>query len=287
MGGENVKLFMRGPLASEPKLPNHQEDVLKILVTTKKVVDVELTIRVQEGAIVEDGLQYVINAWDENGVEAAVQLKENSGAETTLVSIGGGDNTDMIRKCYAMGIENGIHIEDAALKKADASIYAKVLQKVYERGEYDLVITGKQAQDTDGGQTGIMLAEYLGLPCVSNVISIEVLDDTKIKVSRLGDGGTEIVEVALPAVVTVSDSINEPRLPQMRGIMMAKKKKIETLDLAGLGTSAEEVGAGAPKSEVVEFMASESRQAGQKFEGDPAEITAKVVGLLADEAKVL
>jgi electron transfer flavoprotein beta subunit len=248
---------------------------------------VELTIRVQDGAIVEDGLQYVINAWDENGVEAAVQLKENSGAETTLVSIGGGDNTDMIRKCYAMGIENGIHIEDAALEKADASIYAKVLQKVYERGAYDLVITGKQAQDTDSGQTGIMLAEYLGLPCVSNVISIEVLDDAKIKVSRLGDEGTEIVEVALPAVVTVSDSINEPRLPQMRGIMMAKKKKIETLDLAGLGTSAEEVGAGAPQSEVVEFIASESRQAGQKFEGDPAEITAKVVGLLADEAKVL
>ncbi|MBC2703735.1 electron transfer flavoprotein subunit beta/FixA family protein [Desulfobacula sp.] len=260
---------------------------MKILTTAKKVVDVELTIHVENGAIVEDGLQYVINAWDENAVEAAVQLKENNGAETTLVSIGGSDNTDMIRKCYAMGIENGIHIDDPALDKADSFVFANVLQKVYEKGEYDLVITGKQAQDTDSGQTGIILAEGLGIPCVSNVIDIEVVDDQHVKVSRLGDAGTEIVEVELPAVVTVSDSINEPRLPAMRGIMMAKKKKIEVMDLAALGTSLDEVGGAALKSEVAEFMASESRQAGQKFEGDAAEITARVVDLLANEAKVL
>jgi len=260
---------------------------LKILVTAKKVVDVELTMHVQDGAIVEAGMQYVINAWDESAVEAAVQLKENHGAETTLVSVGGGDNADMIRRCYAMGIENGIHVEDPALSKADSSIFARVLQKVYEKGDYDLIITGKQAQDTDSGQTGIILAEYLGVPCVSNVVGIEVLDDQHIKVSRSGDSGTEIVEVELPAVVNVDVSINEPRLPQMRGIMMAKKKKIEVMDLAGLGTSADEVGSAAPKSEVVEFMPTEARKGGQKFEGDAAEVTAKVVDLLVNESKVL
>ena len=260
---------------------------MKILTTAKKVVDVELTLHVENGAIVEDGLQYVINAWDENAVEASVQLKENNGAETTLVSIGNSDNTDMIRKCYAMGIDNGIHIDDPALEKADSFVLAKVLAKVYETGEYDLIITGKQAQDTDSGQTGIMLAEVLGLPCVSNVIAIEVIDEQNIKVSRLGDAGTEIVDVALPGVVTVSDSINEPRLPAMRGIMMAKKKKIQVMDLAGLGTSYEDVGGNALTSEIVEFMESETRQAGQKFEGDAAEITVKVVDLLANEAKVL
>ncbi len=260
---------------------------MKILTTVKKVVDVELTIRVQAGAIVEDGLQYVINAWDENAVEAAVQLKENNNAETTLVSIGGGDNTDMIRKCYAMGIEKGIHVEDPALEKADSPVFARVLQKVFEKGDYDLVITGKQAQDTDSGQAGIMLAEYLGLPCVSNVIDIQVLDDQHIKVSRLGDAGTEIIELELPAVVTVTDSINEPRLPQMRGIMMAKKKPIDVMDLSALGISIDDVGGAAPTSEIVEFMASKTREAGQKFEGDAAQITAQVVGLLADEANVL
>jgi len=259
---------------------------VKILTTVKKVVDVELTIHVKDGAIVEDGLQYVINAWDENAVEASVQLKENNGAETTLVSIGGGDNTDMIRRCYAMGIENGIHIEDPALAAADSFVYAKVLQKVYEKGDYNLVITGKQAQDTDNGQTGIILAEYLGLPCVSNVIAIEVLDDQHIKVSRSGDAGTEIVELELPAVITVDVSINEPRLPAMRGIMMAKKKKINVMDLAALGTSLDEIGGAAPKSEIAEFLKSDTRQGGQKFEGDAAEITAQVVDLLANEAKV-
>jgi len=260
---------------------------LKILTTVKKVVDVELTMHVEDGAIVEDGLQYVINAWDESAVEASVQLKENNGAETTLVSIGGGDNTDMIRRCYAMGIENGIHIDDPALAKADSSVFAKLLQKVFEAGDYDLIITGKQAQDTDSGQTGIILAEYLGLPCVSNVIAIEVMDEQHIKVSRSGDTGTEIFELELPAVVTVDVSINEPRLPQMRGIMMAKKKAIDVMDLAAIGTSIDEVGGATPKSEIVEFMASKTRKAGQKYEGDAAEITAQVVDLLANEAKVL
>jgi len=260
---------------------------MKILTTVKKVVDVELNMRVKDGALVEDGMQYVINAWDENAVETAVQLKESSGAETTLVSVGGGDNTDMIRRCYAMGIDHGIHIDDLALAKADAPAYARVIEKVYEKGDYDLVITGKQAQDTDSGQTGIILAEYLGLPCVSNVIAIETVDDQHIKVSRAGDAGTEIVDVSLPAVITVSDSINEPRLPAMRGIMMAKKKKIDVMDLAGLGTSFEDVGGTAPKSGIVEFMPTEKRKGGQKFEGDPAEITARVVDLLVNEAKVL
>ena len=259
---------------------------MKILTTVKKVVDVELTIHVKDGAIVEDGLQYVINAWDENAVEASVQLKENNGAETTLVSIGGGDNADMIRRCYAMGIDNGIHIEDPALAEADSFVYARVLQKVYEKGDYDLVITGKQAQDTDNGQTGIILAEYLGLPCVSNVIAIEVLDDQHIKVSRSGDAGTEIVELELPAVITVDVSINEPRLPAMRGVMMAKKKKIDVMNLAALGTSLDEIGGAAPKSEIAEFLKLDTRQGGQKFEGEAAEITARVVDLLANEAKV-
>jgi len=139
-----------------------------------------------------------MNAWDENAVEASVQLKENNGAETTLVSIGGGDdNTQIIRRGYAMGIDNGIQVDDPQLAGADSFVLARVLQKVYETGSYDLVVTGKQAQDTDNGQTGIILAENLGIPCVSNVVAIDVIDDKLIKVTRLGDGGKEIVELKL------------------------------------------------------------------------------------------
>lgn len=261
---------------------------MKILTTVKKVVDVELNIKVENGAIIEDGLQYVMNAWDENGVEAAVQIKESNGAETTLVNIGSGDDTTkIIRKAFAMGIDNAIQVDDPALTTGDSFVWANVLAKVVEAGGYDLIITGKQAQDTDSGQTGVMLAEICGIPCVSNVIKIEVKDDQTVTVSRLGDAGTEVVDLILPAVVTVSDSINEPRLPAMRAIMMAKKKKIQTMDLAALGTSFEDVGGNTLTSEVIEFMPTETRQAGQKFEGDPAQITAEVVGLLANEAKVL
>jgi electron transfer flavoprotein beta subunit len=114
-----------------------------------------------------------------------------------------------------------------------------------------------------------------------------VIDDQHIKVSRLGDAGTEIVELELPAVVTVDVSINEPRLPSTRGIMMAKKKAIAVMDLAALGTSHDEVGGATLKSEIVEFIAQQERKGGQKFEGDATEITARVVDLLANEAKVL
>lgn len=261
---------------------------MKILTTVKKVVDVELNINVANGAIVEQGLQYVMNAWDENAVETAVRLKEQHGAETALVSIGGGEeNIKVIRRGFAMGIENGIQIDDPSLANAESSVIARVLEKVCAKGGYDLVIMGKQAQDTDSGQTGIMLAEFLGLPCVSNAIAIEVMDERHVKVSRLGDIGTEIVELELPAVVTVDVSINEPRLPQMRSIMMAKKKGIETMDLAALGVTPEDIGATVLKSEIVEYIAPESRQGGRKFEGEAADITAQVVGLLANEAKVL
>lgn len=261
---------------------------MKILTTVKKVVDVELNIHVDKGAIVEEGLQYVMNAWDENAVETSVQLKENNSAETTLVCIGGGEDVvKVIRRGYAMGIEKGIQIDDPAIAKADSFVYARILQKVYEKRGYDLVITGKQAQDTDNGQTGIILAEYLGLPCVSNVIAIEVIDDKHLKVSRLGDVGTEIVELELPAVVTVDVTINEPRLPQTRGIMMAKKMPIDVMDLAALGTSYEDVGGTAPRSEIVEFIAPETRKTGRKFEGAAADVTAQVVNLLFNEAKVL
>ena len=259
--------------------------VLNILVTVKNVVDVELNIQVKNGAIVQDGLQYVMNAWDENAVEAAVVLKEDNGASAELVCIGNDDATVAIRKAFAMGIEGGKLVDAGDTSKADSGVYAKVLQKVVEGGSYDLIITGKQAQDSDSGQTGALLAENLGLPCVSNAVAIEYVDDSNLKVTRQADGNKEVIALQLPAVVTVNDSINEPRLPALRGIMQAKRKKIENVGLSDLGLSADDISAA--KTELLEFQAPQGRSAGQKFEGDAAEITAQVVNLLATEAKVI
>lgn len=258
---------------------------MKVLVTVKNVVDVELNIQVKDGVINQEGLQYVMNAWDENAVEAAVTLKEDNDASTDLLCIGDSTATVAIRKAFAMGIEGGKLVQDAAIENVDSAVYAKIIQKVVERGGYDLVIMGKQAQDTDSGQTGALMAEFAGLPCVSNAVAIDVIDDTKLKVTRQADGVKEVIELQLPAVITVNDSINEPRLPALRGIMQAKKKKIEDLDLAALGLSAADTRAS--KTKIIEFQAPQSRAAGQKFEGDITEITTQVVNLLATEAKVL
>ena len=260
---------------------------MKILSTAKNVIDVELNITVKDGQISTEGMQYVMNAWDENAVETAVQLKENYQAETYLVTIGNDDSTTVIRKGLAMGIDHALQINDPTLKLCDSSAFAKILAQVVKQGGYDLIITGKQAQDTDNGTTGIMLAEYADLPCVSNVIAIEVVDEMAVKVSRLGDEGTEIIDLQLPAVITVNDSINEPRLPALRGIMMAKKKKIEVMDLSTLGISSCEIQTGVMGAQVLEYSAPEARKTGQLFEGDVTEITQKVVYLLANEAKVI
>ena len=134
---------------------------------------------------------------------------------------------------------------------------------------------------------GGMLAEFLDCPSVSSVSGVN-LEGGQLRINREIDGGQEVLETAPPFIAVVQKGIaKEPRIPSMRGIMMAKKKPIDEMDLAGLGTSPDEIGAGAAKSEIVEFMKSESRQAGQKFEGDAAEITAEFVKLLGNEAKVL
>ena len=113
------------------------------------------------------------------------------------------------------------------------------MQKVLEGRNYDLILTGRQAQDTDAGLTPPMLAEFLGLPQVTNIIRFSDVSDQKITLYRQGDHATEVLEMNLPGVVTVNDSLNEPRLASMRGIMMAKKKPLEEVDLDALGFSAE------------------------------------------------
>ena len=260
---------------------------MKILVAVKHVVDVELNIKIKDNAIDLEGMQYVMSAWDENAVEAAVVLKEDNNAETTVVSIGDDEAQVTIRKAFAMGIESGIHVNDASLLNQNSIVYAKTLKAVYEKGDYDLILIGRQSQDTDNCQTGGMLSELLDLPSVSNAIAIEFIDDKKLSVQRQSDQGKEVTELTLPAVITVNDSLNEPRLASLRGIMQAKKKTIETFDLGGLGLDPETAGITGSESKVTEILPPEQRAAGQKFEGDVAEITAKVVGLLANEAKVI
>ena len=246
----------------------------------------DLNIRVRDGAVVEEGLNYVLNRWDETAVEAALQLKEAGEGEVTVISIGPDRAGEALRKALAMGADKAIHVNDDATAGSDSFGYAKILAAVVARGSYDLIITGKQSQDTDMGGTGAILAELAGLPAVINVIDLKAAGEGKLTVHRLADTGREVCEVTLPALITSNDSLNEPRLASLRGIMAAKKKPMEVLTLGDLGVDAGEVGKAGARIEVVEFMSPPERAAGKKFEGDEEETTRTVVDLLLNEAKI-
>lgn len=260
---------------------------MNIVVPVKSVVDVELNIRVRDGKIVEEGLNYILNKWDENALEAALQLKEAHDGEVTAVTIGPDRSGEALRKALAMGADKGVHVNDPAAAGSDAFGLARILAAVISRGPYDLVICGRQAQDTDMGGTGAALAELLGVPLAVNVLHIEPTPaNGKVTVKRKGDVGLEVLEITTPAVLTANDSLNEPRLASLRGIMQAKKKPMETLTLSDLEVDAGQVGAAGAGMELVGYESPPQRAAGKKFEGDAGEISRQVVDLLANEAKI-
>ena len=259
---------------------------MNILVPVKSVIDVELNIRVKDGKVAEDGMNYILSKWDENAVEAALQLKEKHGGEVTVVSIGPARAGESLRKALAMGADKAVHVNDPATEGSDSFGTARILAAVAKKGGYELVIAGKQAQDTDMGATGAILAALLDWPAVMNVQAIPNLEGNKLTVHRLGHAGKEVIELTLPALLTANDSLNEPRLASLRGIMQAKKKPFEALKLADLGVNPGDVGAAGARTHVAEVTPPAGRAAGKKFDGDPAEITKQVVDLLANEAKI-
>lgn len=267
---------------------------MNIIVLIKQVVDVELNIRVKDGALNEDGLNYVISNFDEVALEAALQIIESVGdtdgspGEITLISIGPDRVTDALRKGLAMGAHKAIHVLDSAFDGSDSFAYAKGLAKAIESQvpSYDLILAGKQAQDTDAGLTAPMLAEFLDLPQVTNVVKADKIEANQLTLHRKGDHGNEVIDLTLPAVVTINDSFAEARLASLRGIMQAKKKPFETVSIADIGMDASLVGTAGSQTTIEKLMEPDARQEGQKFEGNEEETTKQVLDLLTNEAKI-
>jgi len=256
---------------------------MKIVVLIKQVVDVELNIRVMNDALVEDGLTYVISNWDEIAIETAIQIVELvGGGSITLISIGPDRVQDALRRGLAMGADRAIHVLDAAFDGSDSFAYAKTFAKMLENQDYDIILGGKQAQDTDAGLTMSMLAEFMNLPQVTNVSKVVSVDKDKCTFHRRGDLGNEVIELSLPAVLTPNDSLFEPRMPSLRGLMMVKKKPIETVSLSDIGVDPSLVGKTGRMITVNRLIQPEDRKGGQVFEGEEEEITKQVVKLLAE-----
>ena len=249
---------------------------MKILVAVKRVIDYNVQIRVKEDGtgVVTDNVKMSTNPPDDNAVEEAVKIKEAGKAtEVVAVTIGEEKAQETVRKALAVGADRGIHVKvDGTIEPLAVS---KLLQKVVEKENPDLVFMGKQAIDDDCNQTGQMLSALLKWPQATFASKIDVKDG-KLEVVREIDEGLETIEINVPAIVTCDLRLNEPRYASLPNIMKAKKKPIEQLNAADLGVDT------TPRVEVLKVEEPPKRKAGIKVAN-----VAELVQKLKNEAKVI
>lgn len=252
---------------------------MKILVTVKRVTDYEAKLKIasDHGDIVRDGVNMIMNPFDEIAVEEALRIKEKQDCEVVVVSVGSKDAETQMRAAMAMGADRGILVEaDFNISQSmDASFLAKVLHKVVEKEKPDIVLMGKQAIDGDNHQTCEMLAELWGVGQATQANTITVKGQEAV-VIREADGGLETLAVDLPCVITADLRLNEPRYASLPGIMKAKKKPLDFLPLSTLGIDH------SPQIKVKKLSYPQSRKAGQRVSS-----VAELVSKLKTEAKVI
>jgi electron transfer flavoprotein beta subunit len=256
---------------------------MKIVVLVKQVPDsgAERNLRGDDNTVDRESANNVINEMDEYAIEEALRLREAHGGEVVILTMGPQRAADSIRKALSMGPDAAVHVLDDALHGSCALATSKVLAAAITGQAPDLVLCG--AESTDGRVQVMphMIAERLGLAALTGARKLTV-DGTTLTIERQTDEGYEIVAAATPAVVSVWDTINEPRYPSFKGIMEAKKKPVSTLSLADLGVASGEVGFSGATSEVVEHAKRPPRQGGNKVE-DSGDGGAKLVEFLASE----
>lgn len=255
---------------------------MNILVLLKQTFDTEEKIMLQNGKINEEGVEFVINPYDEYAVEEAIKLKEAFGGEITTLSMGPDRFESSIRTALAMGADKAILIDDPSLFGDEYSA-ASVLAKVIKDGSYDLILSGYVAVDDGSVQVPQRIAEILGLPILSTAVKIEI-NGSNVTVSRDVEGDTEILEATLPVIITAQQGLNEPRYPSLPGIMKAKKKPLDRLSAGDLGISSGDVKA---KTEELEILLPPKKATGRILSGEIPDQTRELVQLLRNEAKVI
>jgi electron transfer flavoprotein beta subunit len=257
---------------------------MNIVVLVKQVPDTwsERKLTDADHTLDRESADAVLDEINERAVEEALQLQEAHGGEVTVIAMGPDRATDAIRKALSMGADKAIHVSDEALHGSDVLATAKVLAKAIGTVEnVDLVIAGNEATDGRAGAVPAILAELLGLPQVTQLRKVTV-EGTTIKGERETDEGVAFVEASLPAVVSVTEKINEPRYPSFKGIMAAKKKPVSTLTVADLGVDASEVGLSGAWTQVLEAAPKPPRSAGQRVE-DGGDGGAKIAEFLVGQ----
>lgn len=257
---------------------------MNIYVLVKRTFDTEEKITISNGKIAEDGAEFIINPYDEYAIEEAIQVRDANDGEVTVITIGGEDAEKQLRTALAMGADKAVLINtEDDLDEMDEFTSAKIIAEYLKDKEADLILAGNVAIDGGSGQVGPRVAELLGINCVTTITNLEI-SGTSVKIIRDVEGDSETIETSLPLLVTAQQGLNEPRYPSLPGIMKAKKKPLEELELDDLDLEEEDVEA---KTQTIEIYLPPQKAAGRILEGDTSDQVKELVNLLKTEAKVI
>jgi electron transfer flavoprotein beta subunit len=256
---------------------------MEILVCAKRVPDTsenEIQLDSAGDDIERDDLVYSVNEFDNYAVEEAIQIVARVGGKVTVVTVGGEDDEEILRRELAMGANQASLLSDEAFEGSDSQGIAAVLQAFVRKGTYDLILTGAQA-DAGGGQVGGMLAAMLDYPFASLVTSIEVLDGKKLKVGReIAGGNKEMNEIDLPCVLSIQTGINQPRYVGMRGIRQVASVKIPTLGASELGVDPGSVGQAAAREQRVDYFVPVLGKGAEILKGSQEEVIDRLIEMM-------
>lgn len=257
---------------------------MNLYVIMKRTFDTEEKIVIDNGRINDDDAEYIINPYDEYAIEEAIQLRDEHDGEVTVVTVGGEDAEKELRTALAMGCDKAILIDiEEDVDMQDQYTTSEILAKFFEDKDYDLILGGNVAVDNGTGQIGPRLAELLDIPHVATITDISI-DGDQVSIVRDAEGDEEKIETSLPLLVTTQQGLNDPRYPSLPGIMKAKKKPLETLELDDLDLDEEDVEA---KTETIERFLPPKKEAGRVLEGELDDQVKELVKLLRSEAKVI
>lgn len=257
---------------------------MNIYVLLKRTFDTEEKITISRGKINEDGAEFIINPYDEYAVEEAIQVREAHGGEVTVISVGSDEAEKQLRTALAMGADKAVLINtEDDLESSDQFTTAKILAEFLKEKEVDIIIGGNVAIDGGTGQVGPRVAELLDIPYVTTITKLTI-EGQKVTVVRDVEGDSEVIETSLPLLVTAQQGLNEPRYPSLPGIMKAKKKPLDELELDDLDLDENDV---EPKTKTIEIYLPPQKEAGKVLTGDLQDQVKELVALLHNEAKVV
>lgn len=253
---------------------------MEILVCVKRVPDTaenEFELNSAGNDLDRDDLVYSVNEWDNYAVEEAIQIVDNVGGSVTVVTVGDDESEEVLRREMAMGANNGVLLSDDAFEGSDGKGIAAILKAEVEKGKYDLIFTGAQA-DEGAGQIGGMLAAMLDYPYASLVNKIEVKNDTTIHVGREIEGGNqEMNEIQLPCVLSIQTGINEPRYVGIRGIRKVASVDVPVKGAGDLGIDPATVGKDGAKTRRMDYFVPDLGDGAEMLEGSTEEIIGKLI----------